>query len=137
MLIHTYNAYNYLYIKKKMIYILIIYTLFPPFWTYKYLCTEVCPSGKAFVDIPTASNRAHAFGECSNAGLCERTTGTCQCFPPYIGAACERLGCPNGCSGHGQCLSMSELAIVGMLASPSYTVAYGELGYEVRIILYM
>jgi hypothetical protein len=87
---------------------------------------KICPKGKALVDVPTASNKAHAPAECSNKGSCNRESGECRCTAPFTGAACERLRCPNNCSGHGQCLSMQEIARVGTLASPSYPVTYGE-----------
>lgn len=53
----------------------------------------VCPAGKAIGDMPTSSNTAHALAECSNRGVCDRTTGVCNCFPPFIGSACERSKC--------------------------------------------
>jgi hypothetical protein len=72
---------------------------------------RTCPSGKAWGDLPTDPNTAHAEAECSNAGLCNRQTGRCECFQGYEGNACQRIACPNGCSGHGQCLSMQQLAL--------------------------
>eukprot|EP01039_Chlorochromonas_danica_P006073 gene6073-6687_t len=77
--------------------------------------TRTCPSGRAFGDLATASNQAHALAECSNQGLCNRSTGQCSCFPPFSGSACEKLDCPKRCSGHGRCLSMTELARVANL----------------------
>merc|ERR1719247_401118 len=57
---------------------------------------------------------AHYYRECSNKGICDRSSGTCTCFEGYEGSACQRASCPssaNGvCSGHGQCKSISELA---------------------------
>ena len=50
----------------------------------------VCRTGKAWADVPTSSNMAHAEAECSNAGNCDRLTGTCLCFPGFAGSACER-----------------------------------------------
>ena len=38
-----------------------------------------CPSGTAWFDEPSALNTAHATAECSNRGICDRTTGTCTC----------------------------------------------------------
>ncbi|KAJ8605885.1 hypothetical protein CTAYLR_000587 [Chrysophaeum taylorii] len=49
-------------------------------------------------------------GECSRNGLCDRISGTCACFDSWVGDACATRGCPNECSGRGQCLSMAELA---------------------------
>jgi len=71
--------------------------------------SRTCPSGKAISDMPTSATEAHAVTECSSAGICNRRTGQCECFGPYEGPACQRLKCPNDCSGHGQCVSMKEL----------------------------
>ena len=54
------------------------------------IITEVCPAGKASADVATAYNKAHASAECSNKGLCDRSTGLCKCFLPFTGGACER-----------------------------------------------
>lgn len=60
------------------------------------------------------TNTAHAYSECSNKGICDRSTGTCDCFEGYEGSGCQRASCPmssNGvCSGHGTCKTISELA---------------------------
>lgn len=77
---------------------------------------RTCPSGRAWFDFPSAPDTAHAVAECSNKGYCDRTSGQCQCQSLFEGQACERMTCPGKtsplgvCSGHGQCLSMSELA---------------------------
>ena len=86
---------------------------------------HVCPSGRAWVDLPSENNVAHGnFTECSNMGKfintytytyskdnvhlylyeyyihtigkCNRKTGDCECNKGYTGAACERLLCPVG-----------------------------------------
>lgn len=44
-------------------------------------------------------------------GLCNRETGECECFDGFSGAACERSGCPDSCSGHGRCVNMKALAV--------------------------
>jgi hypothetical protein len=49
-----------------------------------------CPAANAWVDIPTGPYTAHALAECSNAGLCDRTSGRCRCFVGYEGEACQR-----------------------------------------------
>jgi len=48
--------------------------------------------------------------ECSDAGMCDRSSGDCQCFPGYTGSACQRTECPNECSGHGICQSNLSFA---------------------------
>ena len=47
--------------------------------------------------------------ECANRGLCDRSTGECECFDGYTGSGCQRLACPEGCSGHGTCETVDEL----------------------------
>jgi hypothetical protein len=56
------------------------------------------------------TNSAHAYMECSNKGICDRTTGQCECFDGYDGTACQRASCPNDCSGHGTCDTIASLA---------------------------
>eukprot|EP01041_Mallomonas_annulata_P009196 gene9196-19063_t len=70
-----------------------------------------CPSGRAWADVPSSSTSAHALAECSNRGKCDRISGKCLCYSGYTGAACQRMKCPNDCSGHGQCVSMRQMAI--------------------------
>ena len=48
--------------------------------------------------------------ECSNAGICNYDTGECTCFEGYDGISCSRKQCPNDCSGHGICVSISEMS---------------------------
>ena len=60
-------------------------------------------------------NTGHDWRECSNKGLCDRTTGICRCFPGYTGSTCQRNNCPvdgNGrwCSGHGMCRTAHDVA---------------------------
>jgi len=55
-------------------------------------------------------DEAHFYRECSNKGICDRSTGQCDCFPGYEGEGCQRTSCPGAesgspCSGHGLCLS--------------------------------
>lgn len=71
---------------------------------------------------------------CSNAGICNISTGECECFPGYTGIACQRSKlccfcmvvltlmhvqdtCPNECSGHGTCVTISDMSL---LKGPDY-----------------
>jgi EGF-like domain/Laminin EGF domain len=53
---------------------------------------------------------SHQVIECSGAGMCNRQTGLCECFPGYGGDHCGRTACPNDCSGHGVCQSLGRFA---------------------------
>ena len=64
--------------------------LFLSFTYLLYTTPGTCPAGKAFADIPSGPNKAHAVAECSNRGQCDRGTGQCKCFPPFTGSACEK-----------------------------------------------
>lgn len=107
----------------------------PP--TYDCVCNEgftggdcnerECPKGKAWFDLPSADNTAHALVECSNAGVCDRQKGDCVCNNGFTGAACNRLGCPNDCSGHGTCLTMEELAKASQLNGERMGWTYGAV----------
>jgi len=56
-----------------------------------------------------ASQEAHGYMECSNKGLCDRSSGECVCFDGYEGSACQRTVCPNSCSGNGVCRNIVDL----------------------------
>ncbi|KAH7467171.1 Tenascin [Phytophthora ramorum] len=71
---------------------------------------RTCPAGPAWGGIPTSPTASHIKIECSGAGVCDRSSGTCICYYGYEGSACQRSGCPNSCSGHGQCISMRDMA---------------------------
>ena len=78
-------------------------------------CSErTCPDGPSWFGLATADDVAHTTAECSDNGICERTSGACVCRVGFTGEACERLDCPNdgakSCSGHGDCKSMRQLA---------------------------
>ena len=75
-------------------------------------CSEMsCPYGVAWADEATATDVAHKAMECSNRGICDRTTGQCACESArFEGAACDRKTCPTACNGHGRCMSMSYRA---------------------------
>lgn len=90
---------------------------------------RVCPSGVAVASLPTSATAAHELAECSNAGICNRLLGVCECFEPYTGVACERLRCPNDCSGHGQCLTIREMAQISH-ALPLDDGSNAEYGFD-------
>jgi len=82
-------------------------------FVYTHGTTEQFPS---MVDSAgnVLENTAHYYMECSNKGLCDRSSGSCECFPGYEGSACQRASCPSGdggmCSGHGTCHTIREIA---------------------------
>lgn len=87
-----------------------------------------CPYGKSWFSFPTANDQAHdTSAECSDAGICNRDTGDCQCDPSFEGAACQDLKCPGDgvCSGHGECLSMALLAQASTVNGVSSPQTYG------------
>ncbi|KAG7396510.1 hypothetical protein PHYBOEH_002163 [Phytophthora boehmeriae] len=86
---------------------------------------RTCPAGPSWNDIPTSATTAHSKTECSSAGFCDRSLGTCSCYSGFEGAACQRSSCPNGCSGHGQCISMSEMAAATNAFPLSPATTYG------------
>ncbi len=57
------------------------------------------------------SQTGHEYAECSSSGVCDRSTGECQCFSHFSGAACDRrIFCANDCSGHGKCTNLQKSA---------------------------
>lgn len=73
-------------------------------------CSErICPFELAWVDTPNSLGSRHKYAECANRGICDRSTGECDCFPGYEGKACQRTTCPNDCSGHGRCTYIQDL----------------------------
>jgi hypothetical protein len=103
-----------------------------------------CPYATAWADQPWANNKAHRAAECSNAGVCDRKTGECVCFPGFTGRACDRNACPNDCSGHGTCQAQKRFFTdhgedVSDTTNVAYTAAWDaskifgckcELGYR-------
>jgi len=64
--------------------------------------------GYARKDRKDEHDEAHFYRECANKGTCDRTTGTCNCFPGYEGEGCTRTSCPNNCNGHGRCRTVAD-----------------------------
>lgn len=73
-------------------------------------CSEMtCPLGTDWFALPTADNVAHfTTSECSSAGLCDRSSGKCECQEMYEGDACERSECAHAVTelvcGSSRCL---------------------------------
>lgn len=96
-------------------------------------CSQrVCPVGRAWADVPSSSSTAHSFMECSNRGVCDRSKGTCKCFDGFTGSACQRMACPNDCSGHGVCVSLKQMARMSNALPLSWNTFYE--GDEVRFL---
>ena len=83
-----------------------------------------CPVGKSWFSFPTGANAAHADAECSDMGICNRSTGQCTCADGFTGGACQYLTCAQDCHGNGECVSMATLAennyINGVLTPYTY-----------------
>merc|ERR1712224_322206 len=54
--------------------------------------------GYARATRTTPHDEAHFYRECANKGICDRTTGVCNCLPGYEGEGCTRTACPNDCN---------------------------------------
>ncbi|GMI35358.1 hypothetical protein TeGR_g3805, partial [Tetraparma gracilis] len=86
---------------------------------------RVCPTGPAWADKAYATDSAHSLSECSGAGVCDRSTGICECFEGYTGVACRRSACPNDCSGAGVCMTIQD---AGLYLGSDYTTVAGSTG---------
>ncbi|OQR96950.1 tenascin-like protein [Achlya hypogyna] len=72
---------------------------------------RTCPVGKPWTAVASATDTARmSLVECSNMGTCDRASGLCVCRDGFVGAACQKMACPNDCSGHGTCYSMGDAA---------------------------
>jgi len=79
---------------------------------FPYGTTEQFPDMRDS-DLKLLDQSAHWYSECSNAGICNRKTGECECFDGFEGAVCNQLQCPGEeyeCSGHGICQRLKTLA---------------------------
>lgn len=76
-----------------------------------------CPYELSFVSRPNEYGSFHHYLECAGAGVCDRSTGECQCFDGYSGKGCQRVTCHGEledrpgvfCNGHGTCEFIDEL----------------------------
>lgn len=66
------------------------------------------------------SNSVHQMVECSGRGVCDYGNGKCKCAAGYTGEACQRVACPNMCSGHGQCQAESRFVKDSGLGGTGY-----------------
>jgi hypothetical protein len=88
------------------------------------------PTGTCEYEVAWAQNsnagNPHYYAECSGKGICDRSTGECNCFEGYTGIGCRRSVCPNDCSGHGKCRLVSELTVANVVghAASSPALAY-------------
>jgi len=84
-------------------------------------CSEMtCPRGMSWNQISGSYDHTDDV-ECSDAGVCDRSSGVCECYPGYGGSACQRTVCENDCSGHGICQSNLKFAEDG---GARYTLAW-------------
>lgn len=68
-----------------------------------------CPRGISFTTVSSSTFHESSV-ECSDAGVCDRATGMCNCYEGHEGSACQRTTCPNDCSGHGVCQDNTDFA---------------------------
>merc|ERR1719353_1729989 len=92
-------------------------------------CSEfTCPRGMSWKQLASATEEhEHKDNvECSDGGICDRSSGQCACFPGYTGAACQRTVCENDCSGHGICQSNVDFSIDASLSAGTPDTAFGR-----------
>jgi len=92
---------------------------------------RTCPKGIAWFAYPDSDQSAHDFAhpeECANNGLCDRSKGECICHAGFAGGSCDHISCPGDpvCSGHGQCLTMKQLALAATVNGVSTPHSYGN-----------
>lgn len=81
-----------------------------PAWMGYDCSLRSCPRDTAWVGDVMNNNEAHPEAECSNKGICDRSTGLCDCFYGYDGIACQRHECPDNCNHRGSCFPERMLA---------------------------
>jgi len=52
-------------------------------------------SDSGYMNLYVRTQEGHFYAECSNRGICDRSSGECSCFTGYGGAACNRTACAN------------------------------------------
>lgn len=83
----------------------------------------------AWVDAPDKEGEFHKYSECAGKGICDRSTGECQCFEGFSGKGCQRMNCPGNCNGHGTCEYIEEL---GVGSAPGNYWGSSKAGQELR-----
>lgn len=82
-----------------------------PNWSGLDCSGRKCPQTKSWADTALLSNDAHNYATCGSKGACDGKSGQCDCAEPFEGKGCRRMACLNGCSGHGTCDYIEELAL--------------------------
>ena len=84
-----------------------------------------------------STNTAHEYMECSNKGLCDRRTGSCECLPGYDGAACQRASCPSKAnspnSAAGKSSNFGNQAVFGAKGSSTGSIFSGKTTSNVQV----
>jgi len=98
-------------------------------WTGADCSLQDCPTARSWFSYPTADEKGHSVEvECSAAGICDPATGECSCnLDIFTGGACEFMACPGSgnCFGHGECLSMAQLALAAEDNGEATDITYG------------
>jgi len=80
-------------------------------WTGPDCSQRTCGRSVSWIKAHKEQPHLHAdFAECGDRGVCNGSTGECECYEGYEGKACQRTTCPDDCSGHGICRSNVELS---------------------------